>query len=268
MQDFNYDFTNAMELTIEVSCCKYPDRKRLLTEWENNFKSLIAYIEQAQRGVRGFVRDGQDKPLKGAEIQVKDISKNSWIQKNVTTDIKGRYWKILLPGEYEVKAVYENKESKSEKITISEEQNHTRRDFVLNIEDVKSVPSTEINIRNDSPITNDFEGTEIATENQNEQETSTKHVPTSTRFPERSTESNQEKENENPNRSPGIQNLLTKVLKENDNLDDKQSENRKPLLDSIFKNSGNSVTFPESNEQRQPRPSRGVIFKFIHGKRK
>ena len=30
MQDFNYDFTNAMELTIEVSCCKYPERNRLL----------------------------------------------------------------------------------------------------------------------------------------------------------------------------------------------------------------------------------------------
>ena len=56
MQDFNYDFTNAMELTIEVSCCKFPKRERLLTEWENNVYSLISYVEQAQNGIRGFVK--------------------------------------------------------------------------------------------------------------------------------------------------------------------------------------------------------------------
>ena len=58
MQDFNYDFTNAMELTIEVSCCKYPKRGQLLDEWENNIKSLVAYVEQAQLGLRGFVKGG------------------------------------------------------------------------------------------------------------------------------------------------------------------------------------------------------------------
>ena len=41
MQDFNYDFSNAMEITIEVSCCKYPNRERILIEWENNIKSCI-----------------------------------------------------------------------------------------------------------------------------------------------------------------------------------------------------------------------------------
>ena len=56
MQDFNYDFTNAMELTIEVSCCKYPKRDRLLPEWQNNVRSLISYVEQAQTGIRGFVK--------------------------------------------------------------------------------------------------------------------------------------------------------------------------------------------------------------------
>ena len=36
MQDFNYDFSNSMEITIEVACCKFSNRDRLLGEWEAN----------------------------------------------------------------------------------------------------------------------------------------------------------------------------------------------------------------------------------------
>jgi len=36
MQDFNYLFAGTMEVTVEVSCCKYPHARKLLGEWENN----------------------------------------------------------------------------------------------------------------------------------------------------------------------------------------------------------------------------------------
>lgn len=110
MQDFNYDFSNAMELTIEVSCCKYPRRDRLLAEWNNNIESLISYIEQAQRGLRGFVRDENNNAVAGADIQVQKVgSDDTWRGKNVTSDSQGRYWRILLPGHYKVRAAKDNR---------------------------------------------------------------------------------------------------------------------------------------------------------------
>ena len=35
-----------MEITIELSCCKYPKAEQLKTEWENNKESLLAYMEE------------------------------------------------------------------------------------------------------------------------------------------------------------------------------------------------------------------------------
>ena len=41
MQDFNYLFSNAFEITVEMSCCKYPPVSKMADEWENNKNSLI-----------------------------------------------------------------------------------------------------------------------------------------------------------------------------------------------------------------------------------
>lgn len=35
-----------MEITMELSCCKYPLASELAKEWENNRESLLAYMEQ------------------------------------------------------------------------------------------------------------------------------------------------------------------------------------------------------------------------------
>jgi len=132
MQDFNYDFTNAMELTIEVSCCKYPKSERLLPEWENNVYSLISYVEQAQRGIRGFIKDQDGNPLKEAKIQVKKLGEDqSWRQKDVTSDSEfGRYWRILLPGNYSVRAVKDSSISEEKLVEISSNE-YQRLDFVI-----------------------------------------------------------------------------------------------------------------------------------------
>ena len=76
MQDFNYDFSNAMELTLLLSCCKYTPQEKLLVEWENNLKSLISFIEQAQRGLRGYVTDSNGEPIANAKIQVANQADN------------------------------------------------------------------------------------------------------------------------------------------------------------------------------------------------
>ena len=70
MQDFNYIFSNSMDLTIEVSCCKYPKRKALLKEWENNIKSLIELVEQAHIGIKGIVTRGTSNGPRVANAKI------------------------------------------------------------------------------------------------------------------------------------------------------------------------------------------------------
>ena len=44
MQDFNYLYTNTMELTLELSEVKKPAESKLQGEWENNKESLISFL--------------------------------------------------------------------------------------------------------------------------------------------------------------------------------------------------------------------------------
>ena len=112
-----------MELTIEVNCCKYPDRKELIHEWDYNLKSLISYVEQAQRGIRGLVTDARTGlPVSGARIRVRRKGSDpdpDFRKKDITSAGDGRYWRILLPGDYDVKAVLpDGRESRLHQVTV------------------------------------------------------------------------------------------------------------------------------------------------------
>lgn len=55
MQDYNYVWANCFEITLELSCCKYPPTSELPKEWENNRESLLAFIEKVVRAGLGVV---------------------------------------------------------------------------------------------------------------------------------------------------------------------------------------------------------------------
>lgn len=94
MQDYNYRYTNCFEITLELSCCKYPMTATLQSHWNNNKESLIAYMQQVHSGVKGLVKDANGRPVAKAAIKV------TGNEKSVTTTKNGEYWRLLLPGNY------------------------------------------------------------------------------------------------------------------------------------------------------------------------
>ena len=46
MQDWNYVYTNDLEITIEMGCYKYPYAKDLSKYWKENQYALLSYMEQ------------------------------------------------------------------------------------------------------------------------------------------------------------------------------------------------------------------------------
>ncbi|KAK3084508.1 hypothetical protein FSP39_014534 [Pinctada imbricata] len=100
MSDYNYLNSNCFEITVELSCCKYPEAKELHKEWENNREALLSYMEQVLIGVKGFVKDDENnRGVQNAIIMVEGINHN------VTTAKFGAFWRLLVPGTYNITAV-------------------------------------------------------------------------------------------------------------------------------------------------------------------
>ncbi|KAM6988122.1 carboxypeptidase D isoform 2-T2 [Tautogolabrus adspersus] len=100
MQDYNYLYGNCLEITMELSCCKYPPAYELQKEWDLNRESLLAYIEQVHIGVHGYVKEAVDgTALSDVSIVVESI------RHNLTTGEYGEYYRLLLPGTYNITAV-------------------------------------------------------------------------------------------------------------------------------------------------------------------
>ncbi len=94
MQDYNYLHSNCFEITVEQGCGKFPWGGQLGDIWDANQDSLIKFIEEVHKGVKGFVLSSDGSPIDGAEIAVegRDHSLHS------VTD--GDYWRLLVPGTY------------------------------------------------------------------------------------------------------------------------------------------------------------------------
>ena len=95
MEDFNYVHSNCFEITMELSCCKYPWGKTLPDEWDSNKESLMQFMEATHMGFKGQVIDSKTKePLYQAVIEMQNINHN------VTTSKRGEFWRLLTKGSY------------------------------------------------------------------------------------------------------------------------------------------------------------------------
>lgn len=56
MNDFSYLHTNCFEVTVELSCDKFPHASELPIEWENNKESLLVYMEQVRLEEKNFLK--------------------------------------------------------------------------------------------------------------------------------------------------------------------------------------------------------------------
>lgn len=97
MQDYNYLAHGCMELTLELSCCKYPTSSHLPTLWTQNYQALLKYVQTVHQGLAGVVVDVfTNTPIVGATLQI--------LGRDVTfeTTKHGEFWRILLAGSYQL----------------------------------------------------------------------------------------------------------------------------------------------------------------------
>ncbi|KAM9354397.1 putative carboxypeptidase X1 [Pholidichthys leucotaenia] len=97
MNDFSYLHTNCFEVTVELSCDKFPHVSELPIEWENNKESLLIYMEQVHRGIKGVIRDKiTQRGIADAIVKVEDHDHD------IRSAADGDYWRLLNPGEYKI----------------------------------------------------------------------------------------------------------------------------------------------------------------------
>ncbi|XP_077256149.1 carboxypeptidase D svr [Temnothorax americanus] len=96
MQDYNYLHSNDFEITLEVGCVKFPNASDLPNYWLENREPLLRFIEMSRKGIHGTVGSSIGTPIPHAKISVEGI------KHDIYTAEKGDYWRILIPGRYNV----------------------------------------------------------------------------------------------------------------------------------------------------------------------
>ncbi|GAB0191945.1 inactive carboxypeptidase-like protein X2 [Grus japonensis] len=125
INDFSYLHTNCFELSIYVGCDKYPHESELPEEWENNRESLIVFMEQVHRGIKGIVKDVHGKGIPNAVISVEGVNHD------IRTGADGDYWRLLNPGEYVVGVNAEGYTAATKTCEVGYDMGATQCDFTI-----------------------------------------------------------------------------------------------------------------------------------------
>jgi hypothetical protein len=102
LQDWSYDQTGCVDVTLEMSNVKWPLASQLAGFWEENRESLMAYAAAARFGIGGVVTDAAT----GAPLDATVTVTGNAVP--VTTDpAHGDWYKLLPTGTFELTFVAE-----------------------------------------------------------------------------------------------------------------------------------------------------------------
>ncbi|CAD6195670.1 unnamed protein product [Caenorhabditis auriculariae] len=119
MQDFNYLATNAMEITLELSCEKMPAGSALPQYWKDNEKAIFEYIWKTHSGVKGTIVDATDgEPITGAVVWVRNATEETPIKHPVTSWVMGDYYRVLPKGQYQLFVAAPGYEPQTRNVTV------------------------------------------------------------------------------------------------------------------------------------------------------
>ena len=97
-QDFVTWELQGREVTIELDDIKQTPSEQLELLWQNNYRSLLGYLENAMYGIHGLVRDSVSGVPVPAKIAIAGYDKDS---SHVYSDtLTGTFTRFLLPGTW------------------------------------------------------------------------------------------------------------------------------------------------------------------------
>lgn len=126
MQDWSYIHGGAHEITLELSCNKFPRESELEGFWQQNREALLRYMElTTEMGVYGTISSSIGTLIKGARIYFNHI------EHSIKSSTQGDYYKLLLPGRYNMTVEAEGFEMQTVEIEIPNNRTRLRYDMQL-----------------------------------------------------------------------------------------------------------------------------------------
>ncbi|CAI5437434.1 unnamed protein product [Caenorhabditis angaria] len=124
MQDWQYEHTNSLEITIEMGCFKFPTDDMLPKLWEEHQFSMLSFLEMGLSGIYGIVKDRNNNPLANATISIEN-------GKDIKATEKGEYWRLLSPGDHTITVTASGVETDSFTVTVAAGERSVRHDVTL-----------------------------------------------------------------------------------------------------------------------------------------
>jgi len=115
VQDYNYFWHDCIDVTIEVSEIKFAPVNYLKQAWNDNKDSMLKFMLEVHRGVKGVVVDEEGNALTNVAVSVDSIQKPIY-----TRGEFGSFFRLLLPGTYKLSFYLNGYESVEKTITIPE----------------------------------------------------------------------------------------------------------------------------------------------------